>query len=61
MYPLTVIERALELARAGRCHNIAELELRLKQEGYEAVYEHLSGSSFRIQLKNVIKEARRTR
>lgn len=47
----SIIERAFELADTGRLHTLEELEKALARESYEAVRDHLSGSSIRAQLK----------
>ncbi len=53
----SVIERAYELARSGRCHNVAEVSSRLKQERYESVEAHLAGPSIRRELRRICSEA----
>ncbi len=55
----TLIERAFEMAESGLCRNMAELERRLKNEGYSQVYEHLSGSSLRVQLRHRMEASRK--
>jgi hypothetical protein len=52
-----LVERAFELASSGACHNLLEVELRLKEEGYSQVYEHLSGGGLRVQLRKRMSEA----
>jgi hypothetical protein len=51
MAPQSLLERAFELADAGHCLNLQDLERQLKNEGYTQVYEHLSGASLRLQLR----------
>jgi len=58
---VSVVERAFELAESGTCHNMQELGVRLRAEGYSQVAEHLQGLSLRRQLKSVMVEARRSR
>lgn len=54
--PLSMIERAFELARSGSCRNPADLEAHLKREGYTSVHQHLMGSaSLRKQLNDLCK------
>jgi hypothetical protein len=55
----TLIERAFALADSGLCRNMAELERKLKNEGYSQVYEHLSGASVRVQLRNRMEASRK--
>ena len=56
-YRPTTLERAFELARSGRCENIAAIRRRLKHEGY-AEGEHLVGPTLRKQLRQLMDEAR---
>jgi hypothetical protein len=42
---LSSSERAIELAKSGSCRNAAELETRLKKEGYGSIRQHLAGSA----------------
>ena len=53
-----IIERALTLARDGRHRSMSDIETRLKQEGFDAVYDHLRGSSIRQQLRQAMADAR---
>ena len=53
------IERALELARDGHHRSMSDLEMRLKREGFDHVYEHLRGSSIRQQLRQAMADARK--
>jgi hypothetical protein len=55
----SIIERAFELARSGRCHNVAEVSAKLKQERYESVEAHLAGPSIRKELRRICAEASR--
>jgi hypothetical protein len=43
------VKRAFELA--PDCTSIDEIRLKLKQEGYDAVQEHLQGSSIQKELR----------
>ena len=54
-----IIQRALELARDGRHRSMSDLETRLKQEGFEAVYDHLRGASIRQQLRQAMADSRK--
>jgi len=58
--PQSIIERAFELARSGRCHNVAEVSAKLKQERYESVEAHLAGPSIRRELRRMCAEASRS-
>ena len=55
----STIERAYELARSGRCHSVAEVSSRLKQERYDSVEAHLAGPSIRRELRRLCSEASR--
>jgi hypothetical protein len=50
----TLIERAFEMARSGRCRSVDHIVKDLKGERYERVDEHLS-PSLRRQLKAIIQ------
>lgn len=50
-----IIERALQLAQAGGCRDLAEIERKLAAEGYTSISAHLSGSSFRRQLRQLLR------
>lgn len=57
---INIIERALQIARAGNCVNWNDVAKKLKAEGHGSVEAHLSGPSLRKQL-NALCEASRTR
>lgn len=57
----TTIERAFELARSGRCSNVADIAATLKRERHEAVDAHLAGPSIRQSLRTTCEAARKTR
>lgn len=50
-----IVERAFELARSGRYLNVQEIIRRLKQEKYDNVEAHLSGTGFRRELQALIR------
>ncbi|MEQ1768996.1 MAG: hypothetical protein ABL879_04090 [Devosia sp.] len=52
----TTLERAFELAGTGDCHDVSELKLRLKREGYAV--DQLSGRTLMKQLKLIIQGVR---
>ena len=52
---LTVLERAFDLARSGKCHNVMDIALKLKSEGYSL--EHLEGPMLKTQLRHLIEVA----
>ena len=54
---LTALERASELARSGTCHNIFDIYLQLKTEGYSL--EQLQGPLVKAQLRHLIDMATR--
>ena len=53
----TVLERAFDLARSGKCLNVSDLINRLKSEGY--TLEQIEGPSLYKQLKELIERAKR--
>src|SRR4051812_23820024 len=55
MHGVGLIERAFELARSGKYISLAEIRLRLNQEGY--VTSHLQGRFLAFQLRKLMKGA----
>ncbi|WP_156678273.1 hypothetical protein [Sphingomonas profundi] len=55
----TILERAYELARAGKITDLQDLARQLKAEGFEAVDAHLAGPSLRADLRRLTSSARR--
>ena len=53
----TALERAFELAKAGKCRNLFELNKRLRSEKYDVVYAE--GKALKKQLLQLIGEAKR--
>lgn len=53
-----VIERAIELAKAGGYQRIEHLERQLIAEGYSNVAAHLGAPTLRRQLRQLSSEAR---
>lgn len=51
---ISTIERALELARSGACHSVADIRQQLSAEGHEAVHGHLNGSGIQRQLREML-------
>jgi hypothetical protein len=49
-----VLQRAFELARSGTCRDLVELEMKLKQEGFEQVSARIGEPSVRRQLSAFI-------
>lgn len=60
---ISIIERAFQLAAAGEFRNIAELNGRLKKEGYNArdVDAHLRGPAIRQSLSKLFKASAKDR
>jgi hypothetical protein len=54
----TVLEKAFELARSGKCLNFSELLLRLRAERYDL--SQIQGPELRKQLMDLIEKARRS-
>ena len=57
---MTAVERAFALARSGSCHNVQDIKLRMRGEGYPAseTDSHLAGPSIRKQLAELMSAAR---
>lgn len=53
------VERAFELARAGKCADIRDIEKRLKAENYESVLGHLGSPGLRKDLTTLCRAARK--
>jgi hypothetical protein len=53
----SIIERAFELARSGRCRSIKDVRQKLKDEKFSAVDDHIAGPSIVKQLKTILAEA----
>lgn len=56
-----IIERAYELAQSGEFAATSEIVERLKDEGFESVVAHLSGTSIRRQLRSLLSQSRSKR
>ena len=54
---VSAVERAFQLARAGRLANVDDIKERLKQEGYDVSSRAFDGPSLRSQLRKLIKAA----
>lgn len=54
---MTIIERAFQLAREGRCRSVTDIKRTLKAERFDGVDAHLSGSSIAQQLKTAMQKA----
>lgn len=54
----STIERALELARNGRCSSIDDVRRQLRQERFPGVDEATSGMSIKAQLAAAIEKAK---
>jgi hypothetical protein len=53
-----IIQRAIELAAAGGCCTLHEIERSLTREGYMQVSDHLAGPQIRSQLNDLLRKAR---
>jgi hypothetical protein len=49
------IERAFQLARAGRCLTIEDIVRQLSAEGCESPQAHLAAKGIRIELRRLVK------
>ncbi|WP_198354396.1 hypothetical protein [Sphingomonas sp. MA1305] len=52
--PLSIIERAIELAKSGACHSLADIRHQLAAERYENVHGHTTGASIQKQLRDLL-------
>lgn len=52
---IATIERALELARSGRCRSVRDIADQLKRESHASPEQHLAGVSIRRQLIEAMK------
>ena len=55
MTQTTTIERALQLAREGRCRSVEDIRRKLKAEGFDMVDSHLAGGTLKRQLVDAMK------
>ena len=55
---LSTIERALQLARSGKCLTVTDVRRTLKQERYDAVEDSTAGMAIQAQLKAAIEKAK---
>lgn len=56
---LSIIERAIELARDGLCDSVNEIQRVLTREQYEQVQAHLAGKAIRAKLQSLLNARRR--
>jgi hypothetical protein len=52
---ITVLERAFQLAKSGRCTSIGDIRQQLSSEGYST--EHITGRGLIRQLKALMRPA----
>lgn len=50
-----LIQRAIEVAREGRCKMVSDIARQLKREGYELAHQHLSAPTLKKQLNALIR------
>lgn len=55
---VNIIERAMQIARAGNCLNWSEVARKLKSEGHSGVEAHFSGTSLRKQITALCEASR---
>ncbi|WP_159865553.1 hypothetical protein [Novosphingobium sp. 9U] len=53
--PDGTVERAFQLASDGSSKSVNDVRRQLKQEGYTAIDEHLSGPTIKKQLAELMK------
>ena len=55
----TVLERAFEIARTGKCLKVDEIRRQLKREGYSSTeLQQVTGRMLSVQLSQLIEQAR---
>lgn len=54
---MNTVERAFELARLGDCRSLKDIRRALVRENHPRVDEHLSGTTIRRQLGDLIRRA----
>jgi hypothetical protein len=57
--PLTMIERAIQLAQSGDCHSVNDVRQRLRREGYVGIGVEMAGVAINRQLIELLHAARR--
>ncbi|HEX7848418.1 MAG TPA: hypothetical protein VF485_01675 [Sphingomonas sp.] len=57
--PLTMIERAIQLAQSGDCHSVNDVRQRLRREGYVGIGVELAGVAINRELIRHLHAARR--
>jgi hypothetical protein len=55
----STLERAFQLAKASSCNSVSDVRITLRREGFEAVDQHLSGSSVQTQIRTLIAARKR--
>ena len=56
---MTTVERAFEIARAGKVRTIRDIRDQLNREGFEAAAGHLNGTTLQKQLRGLINASRK--
>lgn len=54
-YDTPLIQRAIEIAREGRCTMVSDIARQLKGEGYGQAHNHLSAPTLKKQLNALIR------
>ena len=50
-----IIGRAYQLAKSGDCHDIKDVERRLRAEHFDAVLQHLNSPTLRRELMALVR------
>lgn len=53
--PVTLAERAYELARSGECASVNAIRQRLRREGYATIHADLHGATINSELIAIIR------
>ena len=56
--PLTMIERAIQLAQSGQCISVNDVRQQLRREGYVGIGVEMGGTAINRQLIELLHSAR---
>jgi hypothetical protein len=56
--PTSTIERAMDLARSGKCFTVEDIRRALKRDGADGIEQHLAGAAIRKQFKALMAAAK---
>lgn len=56
---MEIIARAFELAKAGSCRSVEDIERKLTTENYDGIFQHLAAPGLRRELRHVMATRKR--